>query len=432
MRSAFAAAGRGVGCVASRTASKGVRSQQHPLCLRLLFRVGALRALCSVRAWCSAVCLTQRFLYEYLLKNKPGLLQQQNGTMKLPEPKSMHQLRTFAHTLGHDEERLWAGVFDSLQLVYTSDSQEHHRSLIQSIMGSSTERTPANSGRRNSGKASQQFKQAKAGASNKPSTPYDKTKCGSASNGNRSRMGDREMTVLHCESTMDVPTSLVKYEKWVLEYRPNGLKYSDMIGGIKQAEKDRHELFGDIGSDPRDSNAPRKLTFTKPANGSFVNAMEAAAKANPEVSAYAWSAALELLSTKVLADKQVSMGIELRCYLDQFYQYREVAESYQMIARAPSLTHLARQCHQHNNNPRMAFDFETYEEPVAAPSPPKPRLRDNANNATRRSPTRKKQAELQPLTHSSGRKYGKMPTKPKQRQPFLSGQPLAYLAAGPT
>jgi len=234
---------------------------------------------------------------------------------------------------------------------------------------------------------------------------------------------------------MDVPTSLVKYEKWVLEYRPNGLKYSDMIGGIKQAEKDRHELFGDIGSDPRDSNAPRKLTFTKPANGSFVNAMEAAAKANPEVSAYAWSAALELLSTKVLADKQVSMGIELRCYLDQFYQYREVAESYQMIARAPSLTHLARQCHQHNNNPRMAFDFETYEEPVAAPSPPKPRLRDNANNvhnATRRSPTRKKQAELQPLTHSSGRKYGKMPTKPKQRQPFLSGQPLAYLAAGPT
>lgn len=380
----------------------------------------------------AAVCLVQRFLYEYLVKNKPGLLQQQNGTMQLLEPKSLHQVRTFAASLGNDEDKLWMGVFDSLQLVYTSDSQDHHRVLIQSIMGSSSERTPINSGRKNSGNSGKTLQQQR----------------GSANNTNRSRMGDREMTVLHCESTMDVPTALVKYERWVMEYRPSGLKYSDLIGGVKQAEKDRHELFGDIGSDPRDSNAARRSTFTKPMNGAFANAMEAAAKANPEVSAYAWSAALELLSTKVLADKQVSIGIELSCYLDQFYQYREVSESYQMIARAPSLAYLARECHQYNNNPAMAFDVSeamTLEEVVPVSSPPKHNAgTSNATTtATRRSPTKKKQPELEPLTHLAGRaragketgptKYGKRQTKPKPRQkPFYSGQQLSYLASRPT
>ena len=93
---------------------------------------------------------------------------------------------------------------------------------------------------------------------------------------------------------------------------------------------------------------------------------------------------MELLTSKALQDKQVSVSIELRLYLNQFYNYREVAESYQMIANAPDLKHLARQCHKYNNNLSMAFDISLdHTEDLREALSPTPR--SNSRNANSNS-----------------------------------------------
>ena len=79
------------------------------------------------------------------------------------------------------------------------------------------------------------------------------------------------------------PYDPIRCETWILQYQPNGVKFADMIGQAKTIDKDRAELFGDIGSDPRDSNASRKAVLIKPSNSMFAQAMERASRNNPEV-----------------------------------------------------------------------------------------------------------------------------------------------------
>jgi hypothetical protein len=169
---------------------------------------------------------------------------------------------------------------------------------------------------------------------------------------------DKELTAVAVENSINDPLAALKRQKWSINYHPLGMKYGDMIGGVRQVERDRNEAYGDSSSDGRDSKShlPRSVVVDKPLNQQFQQCMDKARRCNPEASPYAWAAAVRMLSGGAIAERPFTLPINVSLYTNEFYNYAEVTKPLTRMVNAKSLFELSREFEMHGNNPELNFD----------------------------------------------------------------------------
>ena len=198
---------------------------------------------------------------------------------------------------------------------------------------------------------------------------------------------DPELQVVRATSTFDDPTATVKQEHWNLEYKAAGLTFGSMVGNSGGCDAiDANDADDDDGFYDKDTISAVKIStaslstapsssassissptsppspFTPnprlPQNPAFQAAMSTAKAANPEVAAYVWDAALQLLGHPQLSAEPVEMIMELQLHLTPFLDVRKQMHCYTKLARADSLASLAQDCRKHALNPAAAYSRE--------------------------------------------------------------------------
>lgn len=295
----------------------------------------------------TAACIVSNYLTDHIVKHRPKLVpcyESDDCQAKVIYRKALTISAIEEHLALHAQqgsETPWTELPDLVAVDVVADIPEDHAEFVYHVSDSVGDDLDAAPPPTNNMQRKQRLSQQSAPLKVNPNLA-----------GGRK---DKELTAVWVSNTMDDPDTLVKRQTWHIHYHPAGMRYSDMVGGIRQVERDRHEAYNDTGSDKRDSVSPRMVVVDKPMNPAMILSMEKAMKANPMASPYAWAGAIRFLSTHSLQDRALSFPLKCSLYLKEFFLYAQLTESMLKIQQATSIFALSREFASFGNNPDLAF-----------------------------------------------------------------------------